>query len=105
MLDVSRAQESVDVTSCDDPGVEGIDEYGTNTFQIHTWMTCAPSTDTGDANPDSPSTYTPARRESEHGEDFETDTEFERARNPEIEAMDLETRGGMGEHAAGNTSM
>ena len=59
--DVARAQESVDVTSCDDPGVEGIDEYGTNTFQIHTWMTCAPSIDTGDANPDPPSTCTPAR--------------------------------------------
>ena len=56
--------------------MEGIDEYGTNTFQIHTWMICAPTTDTGVANLDPPSTYTPAARESEHGEDYETDTEL-----------------------------
>ena len=96
VLDVARAQESVVPQSCDDPGVEGIDEYGTNTFQIHTWMTCAPTTDTGVANPDPPSTYTPAVQKSEHGEDYETNTEFERACDQEIEAMDLETRGGIG---------
>ena len=88
--DVAHAQESVVPQSCNDR-VEGIDEYGTNTFQIHTWMTCAPTTDTGVANPDPPSTYTSTVRESEHGEDYETDTEFERVRDQEIKAMDLET--------------
>ena len=77
--DVAHAQESVVLQSCDEPGLEGIDEYGTNTFQIHTWMVSAPMTDAGVANPDPSSTSTPAARESEHDEeDYETNTEFER---------------------------
>ena len=88
--DVACAQESVVLQSCNDPGVEGIDEYGTNTFQIHTWMTCAPTIDVGVASPDPSSTSTPAVQESEHGEDYDTDTKFERARDQEIKAMDLE---------------
>ena len=98
--DVDRAQDSVVPQNCDDPGVEGIDEYGTNTFQIHTWMTFAPTKNVGVANPDPSSTSTLTAQESEHEEDYETDTEFERACEQEMEAMDLETHGGMGEDAA-----
>ena len=63
---VLRSKTTEGASTSADPGVEGIDEYGSNTFQIRTWFQ---------------DKHIPVKVPAEFlGEDVETDTEFENRR-------------------------
>lgn len=63
---LNRQREAVGPHVSTDLGIEGIDQFGTNTFRVHTWIS-------------SPSVPTELHTQSPD-EDVETDTEFARHR-------------------------
>lgn len=84
---VNRQREVVGAHVCTDPGVEGLDQFGTNTFGVHTWMVSPPAanvTQTQHAEDDVETDTEFARQRVEqvqHAEDeMETDSEFDRQR-------------------------
>ena len=82
---VRRGREDIESNVSAHAGLQGIDEFGTNTFQIHAWMAAATEAPAL-ALLDEHSLEESAQRE----EDIETDSEFEKQWEQEIEQVDEE---------------
>ena len=84
-ISVRRGREDIESNVSAHAGLQGIDEFGTNTFQIHAWMAAATKAP-APALLDEHSLKESAQKE----EDIETDSEFEKQREQEIEQVDEE---------------